>query len=207
MYGGWMKDGHGLINSSFIRLKKPQKHQSVCLKCLEDTSSCKNVPPMTLAKQSYLSLLSSISQSAPLSTVFGTWSRNSGAARCQVIQFWRPELLLTDKSSPVEASRPPASSNPSPLIKQTSALPDFLSLHPTSPVITPCCIYLANLTAGPLSRWSHVLTNSVKQESKEGGEVQFSQHLPEGAATSASLVRWILPGVMQSLETGFFFSW
>lgn len=108
-------------------------------------------------KHTCLFPLSSKSQS----TVFRTWSRNSGAAGCQVLQFWRPELLLTDKSSPVEASRPPASSNPSPLIKQASALADFLSLNPTSPVITLCCIYLANLTAGPPPRWSRLLANSV----------------------------------------------
>lgn len=88
----------------------------------------------------------------------------------------------------MEASRRSASSKPSPLIQQTSALPDFLSSHPTFPVITLCCFYFANLTTGPLSRWSRVLASSVEQEGEEGGEVRFYQHQPEGAATSASLV-------------------
>lgn len=143
--------------------------------------------------------------STPPSTVFRTWSRNSGSGRCQVFQFWRPELLLTDKSSPVEASRPPASSNPSPLIKQASALPDFLSLHPTSPVITLCCIYLANLRAGPLSSlpvfWLILSSGRVKREAR----CSFLNICQKEWQHLQVLCALILPAVMQSLEMRFLF--
>lgn len=107
----------------------------------------------------------------------------------------------------MEASRPPASSNPSPLIKQASALPDFLSLHPTSPVITLCCIYLANLRAGPLSSlpvfWLILSSSRVKREAR-CSFLNICQKEPRHLQVLCAL---ILPAVMQSLEMRFLLLW